>query len=137
MEAYGFKYGIMLIAFRILEAIDQGDKVRLKLCRDGIEDPKAAPVLIDVAEIPQSALRGHSSLRNCNFKFRKDKRPKVLVNGVEMFLESLVESPVYDMTNQKTSKDSMCCWVVVGQKVKRLHTVIGRGTEITMVVGWD
>jgi hypothetical protein len=123
----------LLLAFRILESHDCGDSIALTLSRDGLENPKAASVLLESDDI-----KNYKKQQRLSIEYAPgfNGRPKVLVNGVEMFLMSLKEHPIYDMgTTLQTPQTTF--WVVGGKMKKMSSVKIAKRYEIVMVVSWN
>lgn len=128
----------MIRAFRIVKSEDLGKLIRLALARDGIEDPKSNTVILDDDDLP-------SGTKNVNYNFDGRKRPKVIVNGVDMFLKAFSDNPKYtvtpaDIVNGMTmwsTQVDMCNHKNISEITKQYSVCQDTDNQLTIEVAWE
>lgn len=137
----------MILAYRIVKSeawkTHGRDRVRLVLSEDGIEDPKINAVVLDTDDLPARDPADHFSYA---FPPHEGKRPKVLVNGVEMFLEVYKKEPTFAAKVDDYEKSQVMWMVMSGMQTgkkglasvaKSFAAMTVVGVEIVMVVAWE
>lgn len=136
----------MILAYRIVRSeawkTHGRDRVRLILSEEGMEDPKTNAVVLDTDD-----LRGMTLGPTWNMAFPPTgERPKVLVNGVEMFLEVFQREPTYE-AQVNAHQQAGAMWMVMhgmttskskmAKAAQAFASFVETGAEIRMVVSWE
>lgn len=140
----------MIVAYRILRSKSSPDDQRvrlwLSLSQDALLEPGAPVVVFDTDDIP-----GWTGKDTFEFCFPKEEieRPRVQVNGVEMFLTQFSSHCIMkyqDVDDSDLAQFAGAVWVHGGDgavknalgKWATTHMVANTGEkEVMMVVAWE